>query len=53
MEKLIAIPIILICTIRVVSYAVYTIKDNNISGGASLFAMAFLTAASSLYFLLQ
>lgn len=42
--------LVLICTIRVVNYGIYTIKDKNKTGGAGLFILAFLVALTSIYF---
>lgn len=53
MEKIIVLLAILICTIRVVSYGIYTIRDKNKTGGVSLFVMAFLAALTSVYFFMQ
>lgn len=53
LKIVIALSVILICTIRIVSYGIYTIKDKNITGGIGLFVMASITALSSVYFFLQ
>lgn len=49
-EKVIYIAIIIICTIRVVSYGIYTAKGKNITGAVGLFVMALMVASSSIYF---
>ena len=51
-EKIIAIAVILVCTVRVIGYGVYTLKDKNTVGGVGLFVIAFLVAISSVYFFL-
>ncbi len=52
-EKIVFLSIIVICTIRVISYGIYTIKNKNITGAVGLFIMAFFTAASSIYFFIE
>ena len=52
-EKIVFLLVILICTIRVISYGIYTIKDKNITGAIGVFIMAFFTAASSVYFFIE
>lgn len=48
--KIIAIIIVLICTVRIIGYGVYTLKTKNITGGIGLFVMAVFVAASSAFF---
>lgn len=50
LSSFISLIIILICTVRIVSYGIYTIRDNNKTGGVGLFIMALATAASSVFF---
>lgn len=52
-EKIVFLLVILICTIRVISYGIYTVKDKNIVGAVGLFVMAFCTAASSICFFIN
>ncbi|MCD8181396.1 MAG: hypothetical protein LUF26_07960 [Firmicutes bacterium] len=47
MEKIIFLLIVIICTIRIVNYGIYTVKDGNKTGGAGLFVMAFFAALTS------
>lgn len=51
-EKIIAIAIILICTMRMIGYGVYTLTDKNKAGGVGLFALAAIVLSSSVYFFL-
>ena len=51
--KLIFLSIILLCTIIVVNYGVYTLKDKNKSGAFGVFFLASLTALTSIYFFMQ
>ncbi len=53
MEKIIYITAVLICVVRVVNYAIYTIKDKNKTGGAALFVMAAIAASTSVYFFMK
>lgn len=43
MRKIVFLLILLICTIRIVNYAIYTIRDKNKIGGVGLFALSLLT----------
>ncbi len=43
MKKIIFLLVLLICTIRIVNYAVYTIRDKNKIGGIGLLALSLLT----------
>ena len=52
-ELIIALLIIIVCTVRIVNYGIYTVRDRNTAGGVGLFVMAALTAASSLYFFMR
>lgn len=52
-RNVLVIMVILICTTSVVSYGVYNLKDNNKLGGISLFFLAFVTIAGSMYFLIR
>lgn len=52
-EKIVFLLVIIICTVRVVSYGVYTAKDKNITGAVGMFVMAFFTALSSVYFFIN
>ena len=52
-RNVLVIMAILVCTISVVSYGVYNLKDNNKLGGISLFFLAFVTIAGSMYFLIR
>ena len=52
-RNVLVIIVILICTTSVVSYGVYNLKDNNKLGGISLFFLAFVTIAGSMYFLIR
>ncbi len=51
LNKVIAIIVILICTVRIIGYGVYTIRIKNITGGLGLFLMALFVASSSVFFL--
>jgi hypothetical protein len=53
MEKTAALIIILICTVRVISYGIYTKKDNNKTGAAGLFVIAFLVMMASVYYFIK
>lgn len=53
MEKIIFLLIILICTIRIVNYGIYTIRDKNTTGGIGLFVMAFFVVMTSVYFFIK
>lgn len=53
MEKAVLLLVILICTIRVVNYGIYTIRDKNKTGGAGLFVLALMVASTSVYFLIK
>jgi hypothetical protein len=53
MEKAITLPIILICTVRIFNYGIYTVRDNNKTGGVGLFILTALTSLSFVYFLLK
>lgn len=52
-EKIIFLAVILICTIRIVNYGIYTIKDKNKTGAVGLFIMACMVASSSIYFFIN
>lgn len=51
--NIIFLAIILVSTIIVVNYGIYTIKDNNKTGAFGLFLLAAMTALTSVYFLMQ
>ncbi|MGN0106699.1 MAG: hypothetical protein ACI4A5_03240 [Hominilimicola sp.] len=53
MEKVVFILVIFICTIRIVGYGIFTVKDKNKTGGIGLFVMALMTASASIYFLIK
>ena len=53
LEKIVFLIVIIICTVRVISYGVYTARDKNITGAVGLFIMAFFTALSSVYFFID
>lgn len=53
MKKAVFLVVVLICTIRVVNYGIYTIRDKNKTGGIGLFVMALMAASTSVYFLLK
>lgn len=53
MAKVVFLLIILICTIRIVNYGIYTIRDKNKTGGIGLFIMALMTASTSIYFFIK
>ena len=53
MEKAVFILVIMICTMRVVNYGIYTIKDKNKTGGIGLFVLALMTVSTLVYFLLK
>ncbi len=53
MEKAAYITAVLVCVVRVVNFGIYTFRDENKTGGVSLFVMAFLAASTSVYFLMK
>lgn len=53
MEKAIYLTAVLVCVIRVVNFGIYTFRDENKTGGVSLFVMAVLAASTSVYFLIK
>lgn len=53
MEIAVSLLIILICTIRVVTYGIYTVKNKNKTGGIGLFALALIIASSSVVFFMK
>lgn len=53
MKTAVFLIILLICTIRTVNYGIYTIRDKNKTGGAGIFAIAIITIAASVYFLIE
>lgn len=53
MELVISLLIILFCTIRVVTYGIYTVKNENKTGGIGLFALALVVASSSVIFFMK
>lgn len=46
MEIVVSSIIIIICTIRVVSFGIYTLKNKNIAGAVGLFALAAVVVAT-------
>lgn len=53
MEKIVFLLVVLIFTIRIVNFGIYTIRDKNKAGGVGLFVMALMTASTSIYFFLK
>lgn len=53
MRKILFLIAVLICTIRIVNYGIYTIYDKNTAGGIGLFALSLLTVLSSVYILVN
>ena len=53
MERIIYLAAVLVCVIRLVNFGIYTIRDKNKTGGASLFVMALIAASTSVYFFMK
>ena len=53
MEKLILLPVIMVCLVRTVNYGIYTIRGENRTGALSLFVLASAAAMASVYFLMR
>lgn len=53
MEKIIFLPVMVICVMRTMSYGVYTMHTKNSVGAISLFVLAAAAMVSSAYFLVR
>lgn len=53
MEKLILLPLIVVCMTRTAGYGIYTIKEKNMTGAISLFVLTLSAACASVYFLMR
>lgn len=53
MEKLILLPVIVVCILRTTSYGIYTLRDKNRIGAFSIFFLMVTATTASVYFLVR
>ena len=53
MERLILLPVIIVCLVRTAGYGIYTFKDKNRTGAMGLFMLCTAAAMASVYFFMR